>query len=164
MKKILLTSLVLMVIGTLAHASGKKHVHGEGRLNAAIDKGDLTLSLELPLDSAVGFERKPRSEREKTALETAEKTLREAGTLWLINSTAGCQLLTAQVGMPKFDGGHADIEATYVYKCSNFADLKTVETSLFKSFKRLYRLDVQQVGSKNQGATRLTPKNPVLRW
>ena len=164
MKKIIFTFLIVMVIGSFAHAHGKKHVHGEGRLNVTIDKDNLTLSLELPLDAAVGFERKPKNEKEKIALDAAEKNLQEAGTLWVINSTAGCQLLTAQVGLPKFDGDHADIDANYTYRCSNPADLKTVETALFKSFKRLYRIEVQHVGPKSQGATRLTPKNPVLRW
>ena len=60
--------------------------------------------------------------------------------------------------------GHADIAAQYVYRCANPQSLKIVETSLFKSFKRLYRLAVQQVGLSRQGATGLNPKSPLLRW
>jgi hypothetical protein len=163
-KKIFLTYLMLIVLSSVAYAHGKKHVHGEGRLDVAVDKGNLSLNLELPLDVAVGFERKPKNDKEKATLEAAGKILQDAGLLWVINSSAGCQLLTAQVGLPKFDGDHADIDANYTYRCSNPADLKTVETALFKSFKRLYRIEVQHVGPKSQGATRLTPKNPVLRW
>lgn len=164
MKKIFLTYLMLIVLSSVAYAHGKKHVHGEGRLDVAVDKGNLSLNLELPLDVAVGFERKPKNDKEKATLEAAGKILQDAGLLWVINSSAGCQLISAQVGLPKFEGGHADIDASYTYQCANPSDLKTVETALFKSFKRLYRIEVQHVGPKSQGATRLTPKNPVLRW
>ena len=164
MKKIFLTYLMLIVFSSVAHANGKTHTHGEGRLNVANDKSLLTLNLEFPLDVAVGFERKPKNDKEKATLEAAEKILQDASLLWLVNLSAGCQLISVQVGLPKFDGGHADIDASYAYRCANPSDLKTIETSLFKSFKRLYRLEVQHVGPKSQGAVRLTPKNPELRW
>lgn len=164
MKKIFLTYLMLIFLSSVAYAHGKKHVHGEGRLDVAVDKENLSLNLELPLDVAVGFERKPKNDKEKATLEAAEKILQEAGVLWVINPSAGCQFISAQVGLPKFDGGHADIDASYAYRCANPLDLKTIETSLFKSFKRLYRLEVQHVGPKGQGVVRLTPKNPELRW
>lgn len=164
MEKTFLTYLMLIVLSSNIHALGKKHVHGEGRMDVAVDKGNLTLNLELPLDVAVGFERKPKNDKEKTTLEAAGKTLQDAGLLWVVNPSAGCQLVSVQVGLPKFDDGHADIDASYVYRCANPSDLKTIETNLFKSFKRLYRLEVQHVGPKGQGAVRLTPKNPELRW
>ena len=164
MKKIFLTYLMLIVLNSAAYAHGKKHVHGEGRLDVAVDKENLSLNLELPLDVAVGFERKPKNDKEKATLEAAGKILQDAGFLWVVNPSAGCQLISAQVGLPKFDGGHADIDASYTYRCANPSDLKTIATSLFKSFKRLYRLEVQHVGDKGQGAIRLTPKNPELRW
>ena len=164
MKKIFLTYLILIFLSSVAYAYGKKHVHGEGRLDAVVDKGNLSLNLELPLDVAVGFERKPKNGQEKAIFEAAEKILQDAGVLWMINPSAGCQLVSVQVGLPKFDGGHADIDASYTYRCANPTDLKTIETSLFKSFKRLYRLELRHVGPKGQGAIRLTPKNPELRW
>ena len=164
MKKTVLTFLMCAALSTVALAHGKKHVHGEGRLDAAIDKEQLTLNLELPLDVAVGFERKPKNDKERAALEAAATTLQDAASLWSISPNAACQLVSAQVGLPKFDGEHADIAAQYVYRCAQVQGLKSVETSLFKSFKRLYRVEVQQVGPSRQGASRLTPKNPLLRW
>ena len=71
MKKIFLTYLMLIVLSSVAYAHGKKHVHGEGRLDVAVDKGNLSLNLELPLDVAVGFERKPKNDKEKATLEAA---------------------------------------------------------------------------------------------
>jgi hypothetical protein len=134
-----------------------KHVHGEGRLEVSIDKEIVTLHLEMPLDAAVGFERAPKSDK--------EKTLRDAAALWLPTPAAGCAVQSVEVGMPKFDGGgHADIDASYVFRCANPAALKGIETTLFKNFGRLYRLETQRVGPAGQGAQRLTPKSPVLGW
>ena len=44
MKKIFLTYLMLIVLNSAAYAHGKKHVHGEGRLDVAVDKGNLLIS------------------------------------------------------------------------------------------------------------------------
>jgi hypothetical protein len=152
---------------TLPAHAGKGHVHGEGKLDVSIEKDSITLALELPLDAAVGFERAPKTDQEKAALTTAEKALRDPA-LFRPTPAAQCTAQPAQVTMPAFDGkqgdGHGDIDATYRFRCAAPAALKSVETTLFKSFKRLYRVEAQRVGPTGQGAARLTPKNPVLNW
>lgn len=159
-----------------ALAAGK-HVHGEGRLDVAIDRGTITLNLELPLDAAVGFERPPRNEKEKAALAAADKALKDAAALFVPTPAARCVVQSAQAQVP-FTGGddkhgehahegeahHADIEASYVFRCTEPAALKGIETALFKHFKRLYRIETQRSGPNGQGAQRLTPKSPVLTW
>ena len=145
----------------------KAHVHGEGSLEAVIDKGKLSLRLELPLDVAVGFERAPKSEKEKAALAAAQTALGDPA-LFSPTPAAGCKAEPPRIEMPKFDSkpatDHADIDANFEFRCANPAALKSVETAIFKGFKRLYRLEVQRVGPSGQGAARLTPKNPVLTW
>jgi hypothetical protein len=144
------------------------HVHGAGKLDVTIDKGTITLQLELPLDAAVGFEHAPKNDKEAAALVAAEKAL-DNSALFVPTPAANCTAQPARVAMPVFAGKqggdvHADIDATHVFRCANPAALTTVETGIFKSFKRLYRLEVQRVGPAGQGAARLTPKNPVLAW
>lgn len=142
-----------------------KHVHGEGRLDVAIDKDTITLNLELPLDAVTGFERAPKNDKEKAALTSAEKLFNDAGALFVPTPAANCAVQDVEVGMPKFGGGeHADVEARYVFRCADPAALKGIETSLFKHFKRLYRVETQRIGPTGQGAQRLTPKKPVLNW
>lgn len=152
---------------TLPAHAGKGHVHGEGKLDVSIEKDSITLALELPLDAAVGFERAPKTDQEKAALTTAQKALRDPA-LFRPTPAAQCTAQPPQVTMPAFDGkqgdGHGDIDATYRFRCAAPAALKSVETTLFKSFKRLYRVEAQRVGPTGQGAARLTPKNPVLNW
>lgn len=175
MKRLCLLAVLLAAIG-LAHAQ-HKHVHGEGRLDVALDQGSLSLDLELPLDAAVGFERPPRNDKEKAALAAAEKALKDAAALWQPTPAAQCTTQSVEVHVP-FMGGddqhshhahegemhHADIEARYVFRCAYPAALKAVETTLFKSFPRLYRIEAQRAGPTGQGAARLTPKKPVLSW
>jgi hypothetical protein len=156
----------LLAFALPAHA-GKGHVHGEGKLDVSIEKDSITLALELPLDAATGFERAPKTDQEKAALAAAEKALRDPA-LFLPTPAARCTAQPPQVTMPAFDGklgdGHGDIDATYSFRCAAPAALKSVETTLFKSFKRLYRVETRRVGPTSQGAARLTPKNPALNW
>ena len=155
----------LLSVATVALAQ-HRHVHGEGRLEAVLDKDMLTLNLELPLDAAVGFERAPKNDREKAAFAAAEKILNDPA-LFRPAAAAQCAVRSVRIGMPAFDGsggGHADIDATHVFSCANPAALTSVETTLFKSMKRVYRLEAQRVGPGGQGAQRLTPNKPALNW
>jgi hypothetical protein len=159
---LLLTALLFFL--PVAHAQ-HKHTHGEGRLDISIDKDLITLNLELPLDAAVGFERAPKNDKEKAALAATGQTLNDAAALFVPSPAANCAAQSVKVEMPQFSGNaHADIDASYVFRCANPAALKGIETTLFKHFKRLYRLEVQRVGPAGQGAARLTPKQPVLNW
>ena len=160
-----------LLAGCLAFAlpayAGKAHVHGEGKLDVSIGKDSITLTLELPLDAATGFERAPKNEQERATLATAEKALRDPA-LFRPTPAAQCTAQPPQVTMPAFDGkqgdGHGDIDATYSFRCAAPTELKSIETALFKNFKRLYRVEARRVGPAGQGAARLTPKNPVLNW
>ena len=167
--RVLLASLAALAAPVFPAHAGKAHVHGEGKLQVVIDKGDIAITLELPMDVAVGFERAPKSEKEKAALSAAEKLLGDTAAMFVPTAAAGCTALPAKVTMPSFgatQGGdaHADIDASYAFRCASPAALKSIETGVFKSYKRLYRLEAQRVGPSGQGAARLTPKNPVLSW
>lgn len=168
--------LLLTLLASSGAFAQHRHVHGEGRLDAVIDQGTVTLTLAMPLDAAVGFERPPKNDKEKAALAAAVKALDDAG-IYLPTPAANCTLQSKRVQVP-FTGGddghahhahegethHVDIEATHVYACANPAALRGVETTLFKSFRRLYRIEAQRVGPAGQGAQRLSPKNPLLSW
>lgn len=158
---VLLVSFALLTNTASAHG---KHTHGEGLLDLLIEKNKITLALTLPLEVAVGFEHKPRNEKEKMAVLAIEKQLNAAATLWLFTPNAQCHSDSTQVDMPTFKDQHPDITATYVFRCQLPEGLKGIETTLFKHFKRLYRIEVQRAGPKNQGAARLSPKNPIVTW
>lgn len=160
---------LMILLASLAVAApaiaGKGHVHGEASLAVVIDSGRLELELELPLDAATGFERAPKSEKEKALLAEAARVLKDAGALWVPTPAAGCTVESVDVGMPDFKGGeHADVDARYVFRCVAVDRLKGVETTLFKRFKRLFRIEARRAGEHGQGAQRLTPNRPALAW
>ncbi|MCX8086773.1 MAG: DUF2796 domain-containing protein [Rhodocyclaceae bacterium] len=152
-----------------------QHVHGEGRLELTLDRETLSIELVIPLEAAVGFERPPRNDKEKAALAQAAAALE--GVPFTPSAAAQCTLQEKRIHVP-FTGGddrheahshaggqhHADLEARFVFRCTQPAALQTIETSLFSSFKRLYRLEARRVGPSGQGAQRLTPKRPHLAW
>jgi len=170
--------LALALIGS-AHAQQghKAHVHGAGKLDISIEQDQFVIALALPLEALVGFERAPLVAKEAAALEDAAKLLKDAAKLFLPTAAARCvvQSVTVEVPFsaaarnavrPAGDSapGHADVDATYAFRCARPAALKGLETQLFTHFKRLYYLDVQRIGPQGQGAGRLTPQQPVLAW
>ena len=58
-------ALMLSALPVLAAQPAHAHVHGAVQLDVAVDGPTLTLTLEAPLDSVVGFERAPRTAAEK---------------------------------------------------------------------------------------------------
>lgn len=166
MKKLASCAAGLFLALPAAHAQ-HKHVHGEGRIDVVIERDGFSVDLDLPLDTVVGFERAPRTEKEKAALAEAHRILQDAAALFLPTPAAQCVVRKTEVELPDFkdggkDGGHAGIEAEYEFRCAAPAALQGIETTLFKSFKRLYRLEARHAGPAGQGAARLTPKNPLL--
>lgn len=164
-----LLCLVFLSAAPLAWAGGA-HEHGAGRLDAVIEQGRISLSLELPLDTLVGFERAPRSDKEKQALSAAAEMLKNGTALFVPTAAAQCRLASADVrvahlpGVESPAGEHADAVASYVFECANPAALTAIETTVFKSLPRLYRLALQRSGPTGQGGGRLTPKAPTIRW
>jgi len=176
MKNLVFATALLFSVATAAQAH-KAHVHGEGRLNVSLDQARLTLAIEIPLDAAVGFERPPRNDKEKTALAATAKLLADGGALFPLDPAAQCRVQEQRVHVPftgsddrheahahKGETHHADIEASYVFHCAAPERLTFVDTTIFKHFKRLYRLEARHIGPKGQGAQRLTPNKPRLVW
>ena len=175
--------IVACTMGAIGNASAAEaHVHGHGQLDVAGDGDTLTIELEGPLDSIVGFERKPRNEKERTAVQRAAQKLR-ADSVFVPTPAAGCKLkevtlsssvldpaLLAPGSQPaakqeKGEGdGHADIDGEYVYACSNAAALNSLEVNLFDAFPGLKRLDAQVAGPRGQTGAKLTPKARKLSF
>jgi hypothetical protein len=70
--------------------AAKAHEHGVARLDIGVEAGRITLSLEVPLDGLVGFERAPRTDAERAAVAAALARLQEADKLVRIDGAAGC--------------------------------------------------------------------------
>lgn len=149
---ILSLSFSLSLLPSMAHAAGHAHVHGLAKLDVAIDAGKLSLGLESPLDNLVGFERAPRTDAERQAVDKAVAALRDAGSMFRIDPAAQCKSVKVdlasaalKLGNPdpaEVAAGHADIDGSFEFDCVDAAKATWIEVGLFR-FERLQKLQVQ---------------------
>lgn len=151
-----------------AHAHGA-HQHGVAQLMVSVEGPNLTIRLESPLDNLLGFERAPRTDRERAAAEALLQRLQRAEGLFAPSQEAGCTLASVEVEAPVLKGGkaaagHADLTAEWRYTCAAADKLTGLRVLLFRDYKRLTRLEAAVVGPRGQRAARLTGRSPDLTW
>jgi len=150
--------------------AAKAHQHGVAQLDIGVDPGRVTLLLEMPLDSLVGFERAPRNDAERAQVEAALVRLRSAATLFRIDPAAQCTpgavaVQSAVLGLgttaaaPK--DGHGDVETSVEFVCKDGTKAGFVEVGLFEAFPRLQRVEVQSAAPRGQ--MKATLKRPASR-
>lgn len=161
-----LTLLALATAGLAATcspalAAGQAHEHGALKLDVAIEGRRLTLALEAPLDNLLGFERAPRSDAERQAAAGLLARLRrpdQAPALFTPDAAAQCTLAQAEVQAPLLAPGaragaadeHADLDASYEYRCARPEALRSLDLGLFDAYPRVQRIEVQVAGPAGQ--------------
>lgn len=166
--------LTALLLSTAAQATEAAHVHGLMRLDIAVERQSLTLQLETPLDSLLGFERRPRTPAERQAADALLRQMGDATALFKPDAAAQCVLATVTLesealqsqaaGSAKAVGqesGHADLDASYEFNCAHPERLTAVEIRLFDAFQRLQKIEVQVAGA--QGQSRQTLQRPDQR-
>lgn len=145
------------------------HVHGEARLEISVDREQLVIALESPLDSLLGFEHGPRNAGERQAVQAMAAKLKEAGKVLVPSPAAQClstgvELDSPVLGGKSEPGGHNDLDARYTWRCAKPEALRDVTTGLFADFPRLQRVTVEFAGPQGQRAARLDARNPRFSW
>jgi hypothetical protein len=145
-------TLAAALIHPAAQAAGPAHSHGLARLDIAVESKRLSIQFSSPLDNLVGFERAPRSDKERQQTEAAIAKLNAAEALFRIDPAAQCKLAQVELtsaalklGPPPADAGksdHADIDGRFDFSCADAAKATYIDVGLFE-FKRLQRLEVQ---------------------
>jgi Protein of unknown function (DUF2796) len=163
------------------------HNHGVVALVMAIDKETITLELEAPLDSLVGFERAPRNDAERKRVQHALERLKSASTLFTIDPDAQCKLkeveltskvlsLRPQPTAPASTEGHshgekkhtpeehADLNARFVFGCVQTTTARFVDVKLFTAFTRIRTVNVQVASPAGQVKRTLRKDSARLTW
>ena len=152
--------------------AGRAHEHGVVRAEVGVETGRITLSLELPLDDLVGFERAPRTDAERSAVAAALGKLQDGARQVRVDSAAGCGPAKVELVAPPWGLGvagvaaaasgtrataakagaaeHGDLEARYELRCSSTDKATYLELDLFDSFARIKRIEVQAVTPRGQ--------------
>lgn len=148
------------------------HVHGVARLQVAIDGEHLTLEFTSPLDNLVGFERAPRTDKERSALKNMMARLQQPEALFIPSPEARCARTAVQIDMPfnakpaakAGESEHAALTAEVVFKCERAQNLRGLSVAIFDAFPGLKRIEAQVAGAKKQVAARLTARDRQLAW
>ena len=146
-----------------------KHVHGEARLEISIDREQLDIALEIPLDSLLGFEHAPRNAAERQAVLAMAAKLKQANQLFVLSGAAQCVSTSVELDSPVLGsksepGGHNDLDAHYTWRCAKPEALRDIATGLFADFPKLRRITIEFAGPQGQRAGRLDAQNPRFRW
>lgn len=168
-------SIVALVVAATAPAAqgGSAHQHGLVSLSLAVDAAAVTLQLHAPLDSLLGFERAPRTDAERKLAAALIDRLRDDRTLVRLDAAAQCTLHDVAVNAPVLVADarrgahdeHADVEATYAFRCAQPAQLRSLDLSgLLGAYKRIARVELQMAGSSGQTRQVLRRPNTMLRW
>lgn len=166
-KNLLTTAALLALLSATAGAAQKAHEHGVMKLDVAVEGDRLSLSMEAPLDNFLGFERAPRTDAERKAAADVLARLRAPAGLFTADAAAQCTLATAEVQAPVLepgakpgkDDGHADLDASYEFKCAQPQQLRTLDVGLFDAWRRIQRIEVQVAGPKGQ--SKVTLRRPA---
>jgi hypothetical protein len=154
-----------------AHEPTAAHAHGQATLDVAVEPRRLSLQLSSPLDNLLGFERAPRTDKERRLADAAVARLRAAEELFKIDPAAQCRLVDVTLSSAALKLGtadasgetsaHADIDGTFAFECADAARAAYIDVGLF-AFKRLHRLDVQVAAPAGQFKRTLTAKQSRL--
>ena len=148
------------------------HVHGLVRLDVAVDGKTLTLQLEAPLDSVLGFEHRPRTTAQRQAGDALLRRMQDAASLFRPEAAAMCTPTRTRVDSQALQSGnavadkedeHADIEVSIEFSCLQPNQLTSVEVGLFDAFKRIQRIEVQVAGAKGQSKQTLNRPQKLLK-
>ncbi len=167
------------------------HVHGKLELDIAIEGTAVTIEMEAPLDSLLGFERAPRTDAERAAVANMAQRLRAADQLFVIDPAAGCKLGPVQLDSPVLsgdkpadarpaagakasdakaaakpaqDGDHADLDASFAFNCVDASRARYIEVQLFDAFRNLRQIESEIVAPQGQFKRVLRRPATRLTW
>jgi hypothetical protein len=167
------------------------HVHGQGKLNIAVEAGRLEIELEAPAADIVGFEHAARTKQQRASIAKARAALLKPLALFRMPAAAGCRVVSAKVkhevegdahghahgkdhehGAKRPDSSqtkgdadrasHAEFHAEYRLACKAPAALATIEFEYFKTFGGAQALEVNLVSPKGQTRYQVTRDKPTI--
>jgi Protein of unknown function (DUF2796) len=127
------------------------------RLGAVRLESPLLPSELLMPHSSSGSDKSKGTEYDKDDRSSASSPLPRGST-----SSASMPSATAPVGEHTED--HAELEATWNFRCAAPQALQDIDVRLFDAFPGLRRLDAMIVGPKGQSGAKLSPASTRLKW
>ena len=167
--------LALALLGP-ANAQGAErqvgaHVHGAGKLNLSIEGRTVSMEFDAPAQDIVGFEARPRTDKQRAAVEQATATLRDPLKLFAPTPAAGCTVESAASELVFEEGAaphaaaeaaHAEFQGRYSLVCQNVEALQGIDFPYFKLFPRAEEVEVQVIAPAGQRSFEVKRNRPRL--
>jgi hypothetical protein len=124
-------------------------------MDIAVEGNSLHISVKVPLESLLGYERAPRNTAEKAAAAALLDRFRTGQPVLALPSRAQCkEAAPAQVRAPLIEGqgggDHGDLQAQYRLDCAQIGELRQIDVSLFDLATGIKRVRAQIIGPKGQ--------------
>lgn len=133
------------------------HVHGQVKAEISFEVDRLQVNIEAPGDSIVGFETKPKGEKQLKVVEDATNKLRDLSSV--LSLTGGdCQQTEHKVEAD-YDNGHSDFDISYEFSCKKPFELKSIEFNIMKTFTKVKEVEANFVSKEKQDQKILKGKN-----
>ena len=181
MKRSLIFAGLIISLAFPAQAEERRqlgpHQHGHGKLNIAIENGQLSMELDVPGADIIGFEHKPSTPEQKATFDAGKAKLADVLSIFKMPAAAGCAAKEAKVSIegeheeaaPKEAAGkaeeehhHADFNAAYTLQCKSLPRLTSIDFDYFKAFAGAQVLEVTVITSKGQNSYEVTRDKPNL--
>jgi Protein of unknown function (DUF2796) len=145
--------------------SHQHHQHGKGVLEMGIEGRTLSGTLEMPLEALLGFERAPKTGKERSAQSKLETRLGLIDAWFEINPEAQCTPKSPQTKLDRdAQAKHSDLLYTFSYSCSNPGALKEIRLLFFKEYPSIKEVKVEVASPKGQRLIMASPKSPIVRF
>lgn len=139
------TALCFFTLGSSSALAGGGHSHGAGKVQIALDGKQMSIEMESPAQDIVGFETKPETDEQKTAIKDALAKFQQDN-LFVAPQAAGCVRDDVEAELHRH-GDHADFEVKAQFTCENPAELTSLTTAWFDLFAGTEKLDVEGVSA-----------------
>ena len=141
-----------------AHVHQHAHVHGVAKLGVAVQDQTVTISLESPLDSVIGFEHAANTPAQKAMVDALQARMKAPQDLFRFDAAAACTFSKSEAESAIFQPApansaaqeHADLDASFEFTCAHPDKLTTLDVALFQIYPKLKKLDVDVATGKGQ--------------
>jgi hypothetical protein len=136
----------------------KAHVHGAVQVILAIESDKkLTIDIDAPGDSIVGYEHQAKTESDKKKIQEAIDFFNNKPSEILnLAEELGCTSKTVKAGLESENGQHSEMEAEIAVTCEKSFKGAQVTLGLMKQFKRIKKISVEIIGTEKP--TKITLK------
>lgn len=160
--------LILLVSQkSFARREHHSHEHGSAKISIAVVENKIEFDFDCPAADLVGFEYKPKTEDDKKKSKEAFEKLKDPNSLLDI-AQANCKIKNQKIMGLVFDAiesarpsaEHSEVNVEYELECENIESLDGLKTTLFTSFNKIKKIDVQVLKNDKSFSGTLT-KNKV---